>query len=492
MATSTWSDVRIWVWQRHQYCNGSYTEYFGYDLLDRLNSTVGEWGNVAYAYDAVGNRVSKNVQGGVNTSYGYSCMNELTQATGMGFLWDGSGSLTYMSDGRDTWNYSYGPLDRLHKVYLNDSLTAKYTYDSGGRRVRSWDTGEGTVNYVYSGLNVLDEVKNGSHERHVYAGGMHVAVNSSGVVEYYHVDHLGSTRLKTNSTGGVVYESNYEPYGPGYDESGSEDYRYTGKPQDPTGLYYYGARYYDPVTGRFTTRDTLLGDLTTPQSLNRYAYCRNNPNKYTDPDGRWVNIAIGAGFGAVSSIISYSWTHEDATWKEIAVAAVKGGVKGGIGAMCPGSAIFAKAAFSAAGSLLSTAAGDLATSVLGLEAEERTALDVVSGVLWDAGKTTVISGASSYLLEGLDNVILNNPNIKETVSFIEYAGLKIPALNTQLSNIQYENFHYTLSAAQMLIPTFISKTIGTVEAIIENRDPTSPQGSSYGVYGSKDDWDGNW
>jgi len=39
--------------------------------------------------------------------------------------------------------------------------------------------------------------------------------NSSGTVEYYHVDHLGSTRLKTNSTGGVIYESNYEPYGPG-------------------------------------------------------------------------------------------------------------------------------------------------------------------------------------------------------------------------------------------------------------------------------------
>ncbi|MBN2335280.1 hypothetical protein JXL21_06935 [Candidatus Bathyarchaeota archaeon] len=41
---------------------------------------------------------------------------------------------------------------------------------------------------------------------------MHIASNSSGVVEYYHQDHLGSTRLKTNSTGGVIYESNYESY----------------------------------------------------------------------------------------------------------------------------------------------------------------------------------------------------------------------------------------------------------------------------------------
>ncbi|MCK4582559.1 hypothetical protein KAU18_04520 [Candidatus Bathyarchaeota archaeon] len=39
---------------------------------------------------------------------------------------------------------------------------------------------------------------------------MHLASNSSDNIEYYHQDHLGSTRLKTNSTGGVVYESNYE------------------------------------------------------------------------------------------------------------------------------------------------------------------------------------------------------------------------------------------------------------------------------------------
>ena len=100
---------------------------------------------------------------------------------------------------------------------------------------------------------------------------MHLASNSSGTVEYYHQDHLGSTRLKTNSSGGIVYEPNYEPYGPGSGESGSEDYRYTGKREDLTGLYYFGARYYDPATGRFTTMDTVFGDLSDPQSLNRYS-----------------------------------------------------------------------------------------------------------------------------------------------------------------------------------------------------------------------------
>ena len=70
-----------------------------------------------------------------------------------------------------------------------------------------------------------------------------------------------------------------------YFEYGSEDYRYTGKQEDTTGLYYYGARYYDPATGRFITRDTVFGELTDPQSQNRYVYCRNNPHKYIDPVG---------------------------------------------------------------------------------------------------------------------------------------------------------------------------------------------------------------
>jgi len=62
--------------------------------------------------------------------------------------------------------------------------------------------------------------------------------------------------------------------------------QHTGKSEDPTGLYYFDARYYDPATGRFATRDTVFGDLADPQSLNRYVYCRDNSYKYTYPDGK--------------------------------------------------------------------------------------------------------------------------------------------------------------------------------------------------------------
>ncbi len=65
---------------------------------------------------------------------------------------------------------------------------------------------------------------------------------------------------------------------------------YTGKPLDSnTGLYYFGARFYDPVTGRFITEDSQMGSPSDPQSMNRYVYADNNPLCVVDPTGHvWI------------------------------------------------------------------------------------------------------------------------------------------------------------------------------------------------------------
>ncbi|MGD2247385.1 MAG: RHS repeat-associated core domain-containing protein, partial [Candidatus Methanofastidiosia archaeon] len=73
-------------------------------------------------------------------------------------------------------------------------------------------------------------------------------------------------------------------------KTGTESYLYTGKKKDETGLYYYGARYYDPELGRFLTRDPLAGKKVVPQSLNRYTYCLNNPVKFIDPAGMFYKM----------------------------------------------------------------------------------------------------------------------------------------------------------------------------------------------------------
>jgi RHS repeat-associated protein len=85
--------------------------------------------------------------------------------------------------------------------------------------------------------------------------------------------------------------------------------RYTGQVLDEgTGLYYYNARYYDPVLGRFTQPDDVIQDIFNPQTYNRYSYCVNNPLRYTDPTGHgsisdWWN-ATQEGAGIVGGWVS--------------------------------------------------------------------------------------------------------------------------------------------------------------------------------------------
>ena len=116
---------------------------------------------------------------------------------------------------------------------------------------------------------------------------------AQGTVEYYHVDALGSVRAVTDQSGAVVRRHDYFPFGEEYlAQAGRDARRFTAKERDAeTGLDYFGARYYASRSGRFTTVDPALdiqAALTDPQRWNRYAYVRNNPLRFTDPDGRCI------------------------------------------------------------------------------------------------------------------------------------------------------------------------------------------------------------
>ncbi|MBI4356095.1 MAG: glycohydrolase toxin TNT-related protein [Candidatus Omnitrophica bacterium] len=113
-------------------------------------------------------------------------------------------------------------------------------------------------------------------------------------IRYFHTDHLGSVTMVTDEQGQVVQETRYKPYGEIYYQSGSENrpHKFTGQRQDAsTGLYYYNARYYDPQLARFTQPDSFVQAPVDPQTLNRYAYARNNPVKYVDPSGHFLFLA---------------------------------------------------------------------------------------------------------------------------------------------------------------------------------------------------------
>jgi RHS repeat-associated protein len=89
-------------------------------------------------------------------------------------------------------------------------------------------------------------------------------------------------------------------------------YRFTGKPvSQTTGLYYYGARWYDPTVGRFISQDPLKGRLSLPQTLNPYIYVEDSPTSSTDPTGMadcnwnplsWGGCAENAGGAAWNGV----------------------------------------------------------------------------------------------------------------------------------------------------------------------------------------------
>ncbi len=106
---------------------------------------------------------------------------------------------------------------------------------------------------------------------------------------YFHNDISGSPMLATDASGAVLWKENYRPYGERLNNQASgtaAQTGFTGKPFDAaTGLSYMGARYYNPMLGRFMGVDPKGFDEANIHSFNRYAYANNNPYKYVDPDG---------------------------------------------------------------------------------------------------------------------------------------------------------------------------------------------------------------
>jgi RHS repeat-associated protein len=122
------------------------------------------------------------------------------------------------------------------------------------------------------------------------------------IVQYYHLDALGSVRAVTDPSGAVVRTHDYRPFGEGENPTaGTDPTRFTGKERDTeSGFDYVGARYYASRSGRFTTVDPghMGGNIFDPQSWNAYAYARNNPLRFIDPTGTdyLVNTFGGESF----------------------------------------------------------------------------------------------------------------------------------------------------------------------------------------------------
>jgi len=177
------------------------------------------------------------------------------------------------------------------------AATAKtlYSYDGQGNRVKKVVNGNETNLYVYDAFGKLAAEYKDS------------GTPTPGTF-YRTVDHLGSTRLVTDAAGTEVERTDYLPFGEeilvsfgdtrhnvaAYGSSGLLRHKFAGKERDSeSGMDYFLARYYSSPMGRFTSPDIPFADQTTaaPQSWNLYTHTRNNPLKYVDENGNFLETA---------------------------------------------------------------------------------------------------------------------------------------------------------------------------------------------------------
>jgi RHS repeat-associated protein len=281
------------------------SEQYRYDPLQRVtNATVTSSGatqRLWYMYDTVGNRIWQGLNTTsqtlpsykwITTKYSYNpANNELLNYTTLGnavsYSYDTNGNLISRNANSSHWTYKWDVPGHLISVSNNTGPQAYYAYDALGRRLEAKE-GVSATFYAYLGTETQSEIiPAGSTTSYAFANGMRIAKYSTYTIAYYHPDALGSTRSVTDSIGKVVFTDNYQPFGQNNGApTGSETYRFTGKPvSQTTGLYYEYQRWYDPTIGRFISADHSPGHRANPQSLNLYVYVLNDPSTNTDPTG---------------------------------------------------------------------------------------------------------------------------------------------------------------------------------------------------------------
>jgi len=213
--------------------------------LSATPTTQNQLSGIGMTYDAAGN-VTNDGHGNLPT---YDAENRISSVAGVNYYYDADGMRTEKSSGTKYW---YGPGGEvLTETSLSGTISEEYIYFNG-QRIARVDRPSGTVHYYFSNL-------------------------------------LGSHTMVTNATGTCEQDIDYFPYGGVITDHCpvvAQHYKFTAKERDAeSGLDNFGARYNASSLGRFMTPDLMGGHYEDPQTLNRYAYVRNNPLRFTDPTG---------------------------------------------------------------------------------------------------------------------------------------------------------------------------------------------------------------
>ncbi len=210
----------------------------------------------------------------------------------------------------ETWNNVYDLRNRLVEVRRGTDILLRLEYDAQSRLIKK--VGEdGVRQYVYDGTSLLAEYDGDGSQlvKYDWAPGpdgrdqLRRISRSSvpGHPSFYPLyDGNGSVTGLTDGNGQVVVGYHLDAWGnfrfPGELNASANRFAYTAYRFMPeVGQYFAVSRVYDPKIGRFLTQDSYLGDIADVATLHRYAYARNNPTGYVDPDGhesyrQWIGL----------------------------------------------------------------------------------------------------------------------------------------------------------------------------------------------------------
>ena len=314
----------------------SMAESFGYDALDRLVSVSDNAGHSqTMKYDGAGNLTYKTGLGSISYVTG---TNRIGSVKGETFVLPAFDNVTYTSFNKICSlrrNTSETPLH-----YYNLSIdygvdkekkteTTSYFMGGCGQNFDSHYSDVKTRIYVNELYNEEITKENGKGINYIYADGKPVAIyevadGKDGKTLYLHHDNLGSVMAYSNENGTLGEELSYDAWGRrrkadtwdyftlSNDSISEYDAGFTGHDHiDMFDLVNMDGRMYDPLTGRFMSPDPIVQMPEYTQSLNRYAYCMNNPLSLTDPTGySWigdtfsaiVGIAVGLETGGATAL----------------------------------------------------------------------------------------------------------------------------------------------------------------------------------------------
>ena len=272
------------------------TNAYAYDGLGRLVSADG----VTYAYDLSGNRLSQSGTGvpPVQSTYTHNRLD--------GDLYDAAGCVTNMTRNGVTLSLAWNTLGQLVSVATNGAFAESYAYDALGRRIST--TSLSTINHEpstiyhwYDGAQCVADTDASGNLLRSYAWGpgiddlLAVTVCSSGATNSFFAikDRLGSVCALVDSSGAVVDSYTYDAWGNAQSAVGNglsaigNRYLFQGREFSfATGLYNFRARWYDPASGRWLSKDPI----GLEGGLNLYAFCGNDPVNCVDPGG--MDIAV--------------------------------------------------------------------------------------------------------------------------------------------------------------------------------------------------------